>query len=81
MRCLQSSLAVFVLFATPPWAAAQPVDGGNPSVAAPTPAPPKEPEARRAWLKARLDEILGGPALARAKVSVVVVDPESGKSI
>jgi D-alanyl-D-alanine carboxypeptidase/D-alanyl-D-alanine-endopeptidase (penicillin-binding protein 4) len=89
MRFPQASLASFVLFvvlfvvlfATPPWAAAQTVDGGNPPVAAPMPTPPKDPEARRAWLKARLDEILGGPALARAKVSVVVVDPESGKSL
>jgi D-alanyl-D-alanine carboxypeptidase/D-alanyl-D-alanine-endopeptidase (penicillin-binding protein 4) len=57
------------------------MDAGNPAAAAPIPAPPKDPEARRAWLQARLDEILGGPALAHAKVSVVVVDPESGKAL
>jgi len=72
---------MLVVFATPRVGEAQTVDGGNPATATPTPPPPKDPEARRAWLKARLDEILGGPALARAKVSVVVVDPESGKSI
>jgi len=70
-----------VTFATPPLAEAQPVDGGNPTATAPVPAPPKDPEARRTWLKARLDEILGVPALAHAKVSVVVVDPESGKPL
>ena len=72
---------MLVVFATPRVGESQTVDGGNPAIVTPPPPPPKDPEARRAWLKARLDEILGGPALARAKVSVVVVDPESGKSI
>jgi D-alanyl-D-alanine carboxypeptidase len=43
------------------------------------PAPPKDLEARRTWLKARIDEILACPALGRAKMSVAVMDPESGK--
>jgi D-alanyl-D-alanine carboxypeptidase/D-alanyl-D-alanine-endopeptidase (penicillin-binding protein 4) len=43
------------------------------------PPPPKDPEARRAWLKARLDEILGSPSLGHTKMSVAVMDPESGK--
>jgi D-alanyl-D-alanine carboxypeptidase/D-alanyl-D-alanine-endopeptidase (penicillin-binding protein 4) len=72
---------VLMVLALPRTGAAQTIDAGNPAVAAPVPTPPKDPEARRAWLKARLDEILGGPALARAKVSVVVVDPESSKPL
>ena len=79
MRFRQLSLAMFMLFATPRLAEAQSVDAGPPVAAAPMPAPPKDLEARRAWLKVRIDEILGVQALARAKVSVVVVDPESGK--
>lgn len=43
--------------------------------------PPKDAEARRQWLKARIDEILSAAPLARAKVSVAVMDPESGKLI
>jgi D-alanyl-D-alanine carboxypeptidase/D-alanyl-D-alanine-endopeptidase (penicillin-binding protein 4) len=53
------------------------IDGG--ATVAPVPAPPKDPEARRAWLKARLDEILDARALGHAKLSVAVMDPESGK--
>jgi D-alanyl-D-alanine carboxypeptidase/D-alanyl-D-alanine-endopeptidase (penicillin-binding protein 4) len=57
---------------------AQPaIDAG--SAATPVVAPPKDPEARRAWLKARLDEILSAPALGPAKLSVAVLDPDSGK--
>jgi D-alanyl-D-alanine carboxypeptidase/D-alanyl-D-alanine-endopeptidase (penicillin-binding protein 4) len=55
------------------------VDAGNPVVAAPAVPPPKEPEARRLWLKTRLDEILSGPSLGHAKMSVAVMDPESGR--
>jgi serine-type D-Ala-D-Ala carboxypeptidase/endopeptidase (penicillin-binding protein 4) len=47
----------------------------------PPAAPPKDPEARRQWLKTRLDEILASPPLAKAKVSVAVMDPETGKLI
>jgi len=81
MRFHRLFWVTLVVFATPPLAEAQTIDGGNPAAAAPIPTPPKDPEARRAWLKARVDEILGVPALARAKVSVIVVDPESGKSL
>lgn len=59
-------------------AAAQPVDAGHLPAAQPI-APPKDTEARKAWLKARIDEVLAAPAIARAKVSVTVLDPESGK--
>jgi len=56
------------------------IDAGNP-VAAPAAPAPKDPEARRLWLKARLDEIFNGPSLGHAKMSVAVMDPESGKLI
>jgi serine-type D-Ala-D-Ala carboxypeptidase/endopeptidase (penicillin-binding protein 4) len=57
---------------------AQPaIDAGTP--AALGPAPPKDPEARKAWLKTRLDEILGAPALGHAKLSVAILEPDSGK--
>jgi D-alanyl-D-alanine carboxypeptidase/D-alanyl-D-alanine-endopeptidase (penicillin-binding protein 4) len=81
MRFHRLFWATLVAFTTPLSVEAQTVDGGNPAAAAPIAAPPRDPEARRAWLKARLDEILAVPALARAKVSVVVVDPETGKSL
>jgi serine-type D-Ala-D-Ala carboxypeptidase/endopeptidase (penicillin-binding protein 4) len=45
------------------------------------PPPPKDPESRRQWLKARIDEILSAQPLARAKISAVVMDPETGKLI
>ena len=43
--------------------------------------PPASPAERPAWLKARLDAIFTSPALAQAKVSVMVLDAESGKPI
>jgi D-alanyl-D-alanine carboxypeptidase/D-alanyl-D-alanine-endopeptidase (penicillin-binding protein 4) len=56
-----------------------------PPSAAPAPPsstpPPSNPAERPAWLKARLDAILTAPALAGAKVSVLVLDAESGKPI
>jgi D-alanyl-D-alanine carboxypeptidase/D-alanyl-D-alanine-endopeptidase (penicillin-binding protein 4) len=70
---------MLLAFTAPPAVEAQSIDGGNQLAAAAIPEPPKDPEARRAWLKARIDETLAVPALARAKVSIVVADPESGK--
>jgi len=43
--------------------------------------PPKDAEARRQWLKTRIDEILSATPLAKAKVSAAVIDPESGKLV
>jgi D-alanyl-D-alanine carboxypeptidase/D-alanyl-D-alanine-endopeptidase (penicillin-binding protein 4) len=51
-----------------------------PPPAAPTP-PPVNPAERPGWLKARLDALLTSPALAGAKVSVMVLDAETGKPI
>ncbi len=45
------------------------------------PAPPANPAERSTWLKAHLDETFAAPALAGAKVSVVVLDSETGKPI
>ena len=80
MRRLPAIFVLAALGASPGPVAAQP----SPAIDAGTPAalpslPPKEPEARRAWLKARLDEILSAPALGHAKRSVAVMDPDSGK--
>jgi D-alanyl-D-alanine carboxypeptidase/D-alanyl-D-alanine-endopeptidase (penicillin-binding protein 4) len=73
--------AMLMAFATQEPAEAQPVDGGNQTVSAPSPAPPKDLEARHIWLRARIDEILAGPALGRAKLSVAVMDPETGRLV
>jgi D-alanyl-D-alanine carboxypeptidase/D-alanyl-D-alanine-endopeptidase (penicillin-binding protein 4) len=82
MRRSISHFILAALFASPVsgWAQANhAMDAGSPSASAPMPAPPKDLEARSMWLRARIDETLGVTALGRAKVSVVVVDPESGK--
>jgi serine-type D-Ala-D-Ala carboxypeptidase/endopeptidase (penicillin-binding protein 4) len=43
--------------------------------------PPTDPGKRREWLKARLDEVFGIPALASAKTSVLIAEPDSGKVV
>jgi D-alanyl-D-alanine carboxypeptidase/D-alanyl-D-alanine-endopeptidase (penicillin-binding protein 4) len=45
------------------------------------PKPPRDPAGRRAWLGARLDEAFNGPGLAKAKISAVVLEADSGKTI
>jgi len=45
------------------------------------PTPPADPAARRDWLKARLDEVFASAPLAKAKVSVIAVDAETGKTL
>jgi D-alanyl-D-alanine carboxypeptidase/D-alanyl-D-alanine-endopeptidase (penicillin-binding protein 4) len=57
------------------------VDGGGPTAVVQIPPPPKDPEARRAWLKARLDEILAAPAFAKAKLSMAVMEPDTGRLV
>jgi len=84
MRCRETILAPVALAALIGWplpGLAQPnpaVDNGSASVQAP---PPKDLEARRAWLRARIDEILASPSLGHTKMSVAVMDPETGKLI
>ena len=81
---------IWVLCLGPQTVAAQPAQPTNDSGAATPPAapvplssvpPPANPSERPAWLKARLDAVFASPALAGAKVSVMVVDAESGKPI
>jgi D-alanyl-D-alanine carboxypeptidase/D-alanyl-D-alanine-endopeptidase (penicillin-binding protein 4) len=56
-------------------------DSGIAAAQALPPRPPSNPVERQAWLKARLDALFSAPALAGAKISVAVVDAESGKAI
>ncbi len=45
------------------------------------PRPPKDPAQRREWLRQRLDELFGAPWLAKSKVSVLVVESDTGRPI
>src|SRR4051812_1255432 len=45
------------------------------------PRPPKDPAQRREWLRQRLDELFNSPGLAKAKVSVLVVESDTGRPI
>src|SRR6185437_14355916 len=45
------------------------------------PKPPRDPAERRAWLAAQLDAVFRTPALARAKVSAIVVEADTGKTL
>jgi D-alanyl-D-alanine carboxypeptidase/D-alanyl-D-alanine-endopeptidase (penicillin-binding protein 4) len=45
------------------------------------PKPPHDPAERRAWLDAQLDAAFKTPALAKAKISAVVVEVDSGKTL
>jgi D-alanyl-D-alanine carboxypeptidase/D-alanyl-D-alanine-endopeptidase (penicillin-binding protein 4) len=49
-----------------------------PAIPAPSP-PPPELAARKVWLKNRIDEIVAHPALAGAKVAILVSEFESGQ--
>jgi serine-type D-Ala-D-Ala carboxypeptidase/endopeptidase (penicillin-binding protein 4) len=84
MRCRELVLVSLASIAGPGLAWAQPsaaIDGGTQVAPAQVPPPPREPEARRVWLKARLDEILASPSLGHTKMSVAVMDPDSGKLV
>jgi D-alanyl-D-alanine carboxypeptidase/D-alanyl-D-alanine-endopeptidase (penicillin-binding protein 4) len=69
--------------ATPKPAAPKPVPGlAPPLVPAPDqPKAPADPKARRAWLKSELDAVLGAPAFAKAKVSVLAIEADTGKPV
>ncbi|HEY7376293.1 MAG TPA: D-alanyl-D-alanine carboxypeptidase/D-alanyl-D-alanine-endopeptidase [Polyangia bacterium] len=45
------------------------------------PKPPRDPAQRREWLKTQLDEAFAVKELAKAKISAIVVDADSGKPI
>src|SRR5688572_4098446 len=53
----------------------------RPGPSAHLPKPPRDAAERSAWLKAQLDEVLGAPAFAKAKISAIVVDADTGKTI
>jgi D-alanyl-D-alanine carboxypeptidase/D-alanyl-D-alanine-endopeptidase (penicillin-binding protein 4) len=69
--------------AAPKPAAPKPVPGLTPAVAPAPDAPkaPKDPKERRAWLKTQIDEVLGAPAFAKAKMSVLAIESDTGKTI
>jgi D-alanyl-D-alanine carboxypeptidase/D-alanyl-D-alanine-endopeptidase (penicillin-binding protein 4) len=51
----------------------------RPGASAEMPKPPRDPVERRAWLDARLDELWTTPVLAKAKISAIVLESDSGK--
>ena len=53
----------------------------RPGPSADLPKPPKDAAQRREWLKSQLDELFSSKALAKAKVSAIVVDADTGKTI
>ena len=53
----------------------------RPSPWADLPKPPKDAAQRREWLKTQLDEVFTGKPLAKANVSAIVVDADTGKTI
>ena len=69
--------------AAPKSAGPKPVPGLAPA-AVPAPDAPKapaDPAQRRAWLKAEIDAVLGAPALAKAKMSVLAIESDTGKPV
>src|SRR5882724_11808404 len=61
----------------------RPIPGaaGRPTASADLPRPPKDAAARREWLRARLDELFGAAWLSKSKVSVLVVESDTGRPI
>ena len=53
----------------------------RPGPSADLPKPPKDAAQRREWLKTQLDEVFTGKPLAKANVSAIVVDADTGKTI
>jgi serine-type D-Ala-D-Ala carboxypeptidase/endopeptidase (penicillin-binding protein 4) len=53
----------------------------RPGGSAEVPKPPRDPAERRAWLAAQLDAVFRTPAIAKAKVSAIVVEADSGKTL
>ena len=53
----------------------------RPGPSANLPKPPRDAAERGAWLKAQLDDVFSAPALAKAKISAIVVDADTGKTI
>jgi D-alanyl-D-alanine carboxypeptidase/D-alanyl-D-alanine-endopeptidase (penicillin-binding protein 4) len=53
----------------------------RPAASAEMPKPPRDPAERRAWLGAHLEAAFKTPALAKAKISAIVVEADSGKTL
>jgi D-alanyl-D-alanine carboxypeptidase/D-alanyl-D-alanine-endopeptidase (penicillin-binding protein 4) len=53
----------------------------RPGPSADLPKPPKDPAQRREWLKAQLDEVFNGKEFTKSKVSAIVVDADTGKTL
>jgi D-alanyl-D-alanine carboxypeptidase/D-alanyl-D-alanine-endopeptidase (penicillin-binding protein 4) len=53
----------------------------RPGLSPDLPRPPKDPGERRAWLRARLDELFGAPWLSKSKVSVLAIEADSGAPV
>jgi D-alanyl-D-alanine carboxypeptidase/D-alanyl-D-alanine-endopeptidase (penicillin-binding protein 4) len=53
----------------------------RPTASADLPRPPKDPGARREWLRSRLDELFGAAWLSKSKVSILVVESDTGRPI
>ena len=76
--------------AAPAPAEEAPVKGGprpllgvtpRPGPSADLPKPPKDPAQRQAWLKTQLDDLFNANPIAKAKVSAIVVDSDTGKTL
>jgi D-alanyl-D-alanine carboxypeptidase/D-alanyl-D-alanine-endopeptidase (penicillin-binding protein 4) len=55
--------------------------GGRPAASADLPRPPKDLAARREWLRGHLDELFGAAWLSKSKVSVLVVESDTGRPL
>jgi serine-type D-Ala-D-Ala carboxypeptidase/endopeptidase (penicillin-binding protein 4) len=53
----------------------------RPAPAPGDPKPPTDPAKRKAWLKTQLDDLFAAPALAKSKVSVLVIEADSAKPV
>src|SRR5580765_22044 len=76
--------------AAPAPAEEAPVKGGprpllgvtpRPGPSADLPKPPKDPAQRRDWLKTQLDDLFNANPIAKAKVSAIVIDSDTGKTL
>jgi len=65
----------------PPTSTRLPGLATRPAPSPEVPRPPAEPNARRAWLKAALDEVFAAPALSRARIGVLVAESDTGKPL
>jgi D-alanyl-D-alanine carboxypeptidase/D-alanyl-D-alanine-endopeptidase (penicillin-binding protein 4) len=67
--------------APPNHAGAHPLMGLAPRAGTDAPKAPRDPAERQAWLKTEIDAAFKTPALARAKISALVTEADSGKTL